>query len=462
MAVLMNVTEIESALVFIESTYPSLCTRVALPEKTFENRTCHALVLGQKTFLPRPATLIIGGVHAREWGGPDIVVNFAIDLLKAYTASKGLTYLQKSFSAAEIKLIVEKSTVVVFPCVNPDGVNFSQNDTGLWRKNRNPASSGGVPGNIGVDINRNYDFVWDYKKHFHSGAWAASLASDRPEVETFHGTSPFSEPETRNVKWLMDQHPATRLFLDLHSFTGDVLYNWGDDESQTSEPDKNFLNPAYDGKRGLPGDVYGEYIDAQDLQQISGIAQFVSDAMKAVRGRPYSASPAVGLYPTAGASDDYAFSRHLADANLGKVFGFTLEFNFASDATSPQSPFHVTADPAVLDKTMQDVIPGLIALCLKGSEFKLPLIDRDYVDLRHIVYVNPATGEIWYIDSHGKIVKKPPPPPPYREAISVEIWKLLNAFEAIRDVPGRGGDIARKGLMDAVARIAKSKAGRKS
>src|SRR5712671_8097297 len=141
------------------------------------------------------------------------------------------------------------------------------------------------------------------------------LASEDPSSETFHGPSPFSEPEARNVKWLMDNFRLS-LFLDLHSYAGDVLYTWGNDEDQGFAPDQNFRNQAYDGKRGVIGDAYGEYIAPTDYAITTGIALAVSDAMKAVRNRPYKPLPAVGLYPTSGTSDDYAFSRHIVDPGL--------------------------------------------------------------------------------------------------------------------------------------------------
>ena len=73
----MNTTEIDSALVNFQATYPDLCQRIELPEKTSEGRTCHALRIAKNHSRDKLAVLIIGGVHAREWGGPDIVVNFA-------------------------------------------------------------------------------------------------------------------------------------------------------------------------------------------------------------------------------------------------------------------------------------------------------------------------------------------------------------------------------------------------
>ena len=43
------------------------------------------------------------------------------------------------------------------------------------------------------------------------------------------------------------------------------------------------------------------------------------------------------------------------------MYAFTLEFNFDGDA---KEPFLATANPKVLDRTMREVIPGLITLCL--------------------------------------------------------------------------------------------------
>src|SRR5262245_25970289 len=394
MANIMSTAEIESALIYYENTYPTLCHRVELPSKTIENRTCHALHMGLPNSSSSPAGLIIGGVHAREWGGPDIVVNFAGDLLRAYASGKGLAYGNSKFPAADIKRILDQSTIVIFPCVNPDGVEFSHNHIALWRKNRNPASSGGDPARVGVDINRNYDFLWNYKKYFSPYAWDATLASDDASEMTFHGTAPFSEPETRNVKWLMDTYVNLTMFLDLHSYTGDVLYNWGDDDNQGSDPNMNFANPTYDGQRGQLGTGYAEFIPQGDEKLARTIADSIRDAMNDVRGRTYVAKQAVGLYPTAGASDDYAYSRHLVHAGNSKIFGLTIEFNFANDGNltnPPTHPFLVTANPVVLDQKMAEVIPGLIA-----SSENVKRITRPQLDIPppafNIVYVNPFTG----------------------------------------------------------------------
>jgi len=457
MATIMSTAEIESALVFFETTYPALCHRVELPNKTIENRTCHALHLGLPNAPDHAAGLVIGGVHAREWGGPDIVVNFAGDLLRAYSNAKGLQYGGQPFSAADIKQIFEQTTLVVFPCVNPDGVEYSHNTVALWRKNRNAASSGGQANRIGVDINRNYDFLWDYKRYFDSAAWATSLASDDPSIETFHGAAPFSEPETRNVKWLMDTYPSLNMFLDLHSYTGDVLYNWGDDDNQNTDPSLNFLNAAFDGQRGILNSGYGEFIPHGDELVSVGAANAIRDAMDATRGRSYEAKQGVGLYPTAGTSDDYAFSRHLAQPGLAKIHGFVVEFNFASDgpaAHPPTDPFLATADPALLDQTLLEVIPGLIAFALQVKRITLPPLHFVPSQYLNIVYMNPVTGEIWYIGGDGKIHKTPPIPDPYRTLAGNEIWRLVGAYESLAKLPGEAGDVARDGILRSIQLVA--------
>jgi murein tripeptide amidase MpaA len=285
----LNVVEIESALSGLAATYPSLCKLITLPHLTAEKRQSHALLIGTGTRCPEAGVLIISGAHAREWGGPDICINFATDLLEAYTLGTGLVYGGTSYTASEIKSIVERVDVIVFPDINPDGRHYSQTTFAMWRKNRNTASSGGVATKIGVDVNRNYDFLWDFNTAFAPGAQAGgTLASTSPSSDLFHGTAPFSESETKNVLWLIERYPHINWFMDIHSYGGDILHAWGDDSNQSSDPSKNFTNPAWNGQRGLPGDTYGEYIGACDLATVASAGNAMSAAIAGVRGETYA------------------------------------------------------------------------------------------------------------------------------------------------------------------------------
>jgi len=390
----LNVVEIESALVGLASKYPSLTHLITLPLFTAEGRQTHALLIGTGNGCPQTGVLLVGGTHAREWGSPDICINFAADLLEAYTGGSGLVYGGTSFSAADIAQIIERLDVIVYPCLNPDGSKYSHDVFKMWRKNRNPASSGGDPKKIGVDINRNYDFLWDYKTKFAKKAEdAGSLASDNPADDLFHGPSPFSEPESQNVRWLYEEYPQISWFMDIHSHGGDLLYSWGDDVNQTTTPDMNFTNAAWDGKRGVDKDVYGEYINGCDQAQVKNVAEITCAAIKGVRGEPYLAYqsfflPALGLtYPTSGASDDWSFSRHFTGSANKKVRAFTMEFG-ASEGFFPTW--------AQMVPIIKDVDAGLVRFCLEAlPTYTLPWwrchLKKFYYDIWHRVF----PPELW-------------------------------------------------------------------
>ena len=254
---IMNVDEIDSAIKGLVEEYgiPTFST----PDRTFEGSGGGGGLVGAVN-RSEYHVYFTAGVHARERGGPDNLIYFIADLLYAQKNGVGLTYGARSFSNADV-LRALSTGIVFFPLVNPDGVRFDQATNSLWRKNRNTASA--IPGDelsIGVDINRNYDFLWDYRRHFNASvANSSSLASDDPREPTFHGTSSFSEPESRNVAWVFDEFPNIRWYVDIHSALGDMLYPWGDDDNQASDPGQTFRNPVWDGKRGIVGqEDYGE------------------------------------------------------------------------------------------------------------------------------------------------------------------------------------------------------------
>src|SRR3954468_24226868 len=144
----MNVTEVESALIGLSAAHPAICQLVTLPNPSSDKmKTTHAVVLGTQPANTVDAYYLTGGVHAREWGSSDILINMATDLCDAYAGGTGVGYGGKYFSAAEVKALIEQINVIIFPCVNPDGRAWSQGAAAnaLWRKNRNAADSGGSP-----------------------------------------------------------------------------------------------------------------------------------------------------------------------------------------------------------------------------------------------------------------------------------------------------------------------------
>jgi carboxypeptidase T len=337
----LNINEVESALtVAAAAPYDSFTQLFTLPNLTWEGRKCHGVKIANGSGGARPGVYFLGGVHAREWGSPDILINFIEQLQDAYHQKKGITIGSRTFTAADIQDIVNTIDIIVFPQANPDGRNHSMTKGGdsMWRKNRRTKAPNSHSGDcVGVDINRNYDFLWNFPKYFSSSSGIAD-ATNPCDYQLYHGPSAFSEPESQNAKWVFDQFPNVGYFIDLHSFGQDILYSWGDDEEQSTDPTMNFRNAAFDGQRGNTSDAYKEYIPAADLTTSLSLAGALRDGILAFRGTDYTVKSAFNLYPTAGTSDDYAYSRHFADSSKSKVISYTLEWG--KDTGNDAASFH--------------------------------------------------------------------------------------------------------------------------
>lgn len=313
----MTVAEIDAALNNLRTANPDLVTLITLPENTWEGRVCRAIRVRAGTKTDRIGILFTGSMHAREWGGSDICINFVVSLINAYRTNTAIVYGGKTFTANQVRTILENIDLFLFPNVNPDGKNYSQTyDPGhpqstWWRKNRNPNTATGSTSK-GVDLNRNFDFLWS------SGIGTSSS----PSSYTYKGSAPFSEPETRNIRHLLDTYPNISYYVDIHSYSELILYPWGDAQAQSSNADQNFTNPAYNPTNP----TYREFISTLDLNTEVGLANRMSEALTAVRGKHYTVQQAVGLYPTSATSDDYAFSRHIVNGLKRKVYAYTIEF----------------------------------------------------------------------------------------------------------------------------------------
>lgn len=357
----LSASGIESCLVYIAGAYPAVSQLLVLPEASPEGRAMRALKIGKGSGAERLGVLLVAGLHARELVNPDALVGLALKLCQAYTKNSTLGFGGKTFDASTIKILVDAIDIYFFPLVNPDGRAYVQSASGdaWWRKNRRP-----IPGSscIGTDLNRNFDFLWA------SGIGTSSSPCD---YQLFKGTAPFSEPETRNVRWLLDTYPI-KCFMDVHSYSELVLYPWGDDNNQSTDPAMNFGNPTYNGMRGTVGDaLYKEYIPSLDQDWYVRTGTRIRDAIAAVRGRTYALEQSVGLYPTSGTSEDYVFSRYFAAPATRKVRGFTVE-----TGTEFQPPFPEASN--VVDEAMAGALEFCVASVCVVEEISagLPLFER--------------------------------------------------------------------------------------
>jgi len=361
----LNVAEANSLMQLLELQFPASCERIVLPHQSFEGRTSVALRIRIGQEERRPGVLLIGGQHAREWGSTDILLFLAEELLKAYGPGNALRFGNFSLPSSEVRGMLENIELIVFPDVNPDGKRFSQTQDPSWRENRAPTSNPSFPG---IDLNRNYDWLWGFRRHFAADAIGSIVVSDDPIDETYHGTAPFSEAETRNVRHLLDTNPHIRFFVDVHSFSGFLMHPWGDDDTQTTDLTMSFWNPRFDGARGVLGDTaYREYMSAGDLARHQLLVHRMNTALHQSRGTVYTEGPeATTMYRLCGSASDYAFSRHLADRSLPTIDSFLIEWGLDDDF---QPPF---SEMALI---IREVAAALTALCHSAKD--MPLVEKD-------------------------------------------------------------------------------------
>lgn len=360
----MNVIEIESAVKALADEFG--IEMFYAPEKTHDGATMFGAKVGgfngteSKGCNDTYRVFLTAGIHARERGGPDNLIYFISDLLWAFRDGKGLTYNNQTYTYSQVEQVLSAG-IIFMPLTNPDGVLFDQNTNLCWRKNRNPDGP--------VDLNRNFDFLWNFTEYF---APEVEPASTEPDAETFYGTGPFSEPETRNIKWVFDTHPKINWYMDIHSFSSAVLYPWGDDTNQDSDPAQNFTNSAYDGKRGVINDTaeyeYESYIARQDWTDVEDTAKRIARGMEA--GNPSVSVQAVQgalFYPTSGSSSDYAYARGLANTSLTKIYGFGVEFGTANEAMGDVAcPFYPSQ--TAFNQNVRSMGAGLMEFILAARE----------------------------------------------------------------------------------------------
>lgn len=338
-----TVAQIDSITSLLARWIPQICKRTQLPETSIQGRGVFALRLRAGSAGKRRGVLFVGGTHSRELMNPDALVELAVDLVVSYLQGTDIVYGGRTWTAQDVKAILESLDLWMVPCCNPDGRHHVMTVDDMWRKNLrdNP----GTPCD-GVDLNRNADLLWGVTE----GQTSCSACTD-----IFVGSAAFSEPETRNIKHLLDTQ-AIHSFADVHSFSELVLYPWGHAHNQTTNPAQRFtgLPTGTCAPIGVPG--YQEYITPQDLLRFQTVAQRIVDAIAAVRGRVYNPQTGRTLYATTGTQSDYAYSRHLANATLRKTYGFTFETGPRADTV--ENSFH-PPDPTLIKR---DTKSGLLAL----------------------------------------------------------------------------------------------------
>ncbi|SDG31219.1 M14 family zinc carboxypeptidase [Klenkia brasiliensis] len=280
-----------------------------LPHRSLDGRLIQGIEIGRDVNGPDtglPVFLMMGLHHAREWPSGEMTMEFAYDLVLNYGRDQRITDL------------VNRSRIVIVPVVNPDGFDRSITDGALldgrvvddggtvsilgtpgaayMRKNCRVADGVDTPDGtcrlatattpgafgVGVDLNRNY-----------GAYWGGPGASDQFVNPTYRGATPFSEPESQNIRELMSGRQVTTMITN-HTFSDLILRPGGVSPDQVAP------------SQGVP---IGEAADEEAMAALGA-------AMAAQNG--YTSQRAYELYDTTGSTDDWSY-------NTTGGFAFTWE-----------------------------------------------------------------------------------------------------------------------------------------
>ncbi|XP_045776148.1 zinc carboxypeptidase-like [Maniola jurtina] len=202
-----NLDEIHTWLNELEKMYPDIVTAITIGRSN-EGRNITGVIIDFKAGARGNNSLtgmIEGGIHAREWISPATVTW----IIKEFLTSKD----------PDVRFMAETFVWHIFPVINPDGYSYTFTDNRMWRKNRNLLYNPNCTGNWdlgnGIDLNRNFDFLWN-----------TIGASSNPCDETYAGPSPASEPETKAiVDYVLKLKEAGNLmyYLAFHSYSQMIL-----------------------------------------------------------------------------------------------------------------------------------------------------------------------------------------------------------------------------------------------
>jgi Zinc carboxypeptidase len=274
---------------------------------SLEGRPILAVKIGPAADDPfRPNVLFLATHHAREW-------------ISTAVAMKLIRWLADSAAAALVT-----HDIWVIPVENPDGYQYTFTNERYWRKNRRPNADG----SYGVDPNRNYPAFWGFDEFGSSGAgWA----------ETYRGTAPASEPETRAIMAFHAAHPPV-VSVSYHSYSALVLYPWGFQ--------------------------YGEL--APDLPRYQALAgtDLVPAVLDSVPGSSvdhYHPGPGWNLYTTNGEYTDWAYRTY-------GTIAFTTELTSGCCVNGLYYGFEFPDDSTWVERVFRDNLPFARSLIAASSD----------------------------------------------------------------------------------------------
>jgi len=235
----------ESTEIFkkFQEKYPSNFKLESIGE-TWEKRDINLITITKdiSSADKNPALFFTGTIHAREWVGHELAIEFT-------------TYILENLDTdPTLQSYLKNTTIYMVPCANPDGYEYSKNHFSFWRKNRRVNADG----SYGVDLNRNFPIGY--------------VKSTATTSNVYGGPEPFSEPETRALRDFVEAHENITIALDYHS-QGNVFFPAHDfrheDTIDTTDMNTLCANMAEEIRK-ISGREYGIHQGKPPTKLISG------------------------------------------------------------------------------------------------------------------------------------------------------------------------------------------------
>ena len=318
-----------------------------------ENRPIIAWIFGKDREAKKPRTLLTSLHHSREPGGATTLLYFLWDLFE-----------RAKQNDPEAQYLLNERTLVIAPCINPDGYAFNQKQRpeggGLWRKNRKIITND----IFGVDLNRNYgpESFWNANN---------GGSSTDPKNDTYRGEAPFSEPETQALRNLIDSY-VFGCILNYHTYSNLLIYPFAS-LSQETKDSATFRGFSADATR------FNAYSAGRDLETVG--------------------------YTTRGNSDDWAYHAHDALA-------FTPEVGAITDGFWP-SPLRIIPHAQEnLHMNYQALWSSGSNLCIRLAEVKIDSLQNPMnangsleIDVQNIGRLNLEEQSIVIVKSLREDIK---------------------------------------------------------
>ena len=297
--------EIENNLDNLSNMYPDIISNKISIGLSLEGRNIWAIKISDNYNLNEnePEVLYTGLHHARE---PMSYMN-----LFYFMHWIGENYNDNPLA----QHLVNNRELWFIPAINPDGLVYNQsiapNGGGMQRKNVRETCSF-TP--IGVDLNRNYSYMWGYDNEGSSNDGCN---------ETYRGNSPFSEPESQAVRDFVNQHDF-KINFNYHSYSDLLIYPFGYEyENQASQEDI---------------DIFIEY--GQDMVQYNNYTLGTGPDL---------------LYPVNGEACDWMYGEK-------NIFSYTPEIGSNSDGFWPPTS-------RILPLAEENLYPNQVLALNAGSKY---------------------------------------------------------------------------------------------